>query len=264
MIAPLLDSLEVNLGHALRLDARRLRQTEASARVLLAFEPGEALPMTRVAERLARDPSTATRFVDRAEADGLVVRVAAEADRRSRLARLTPQGEDLRRALVDLRTARGRTLVAAVDSKTGLGADQVQWFLQALAEAASRRFNEVMKEEQVAQAQSKQPAAPSPGPAAGGDPWTATMRWLEYSDREYRSIMRKLALGDSAAPAPPAPAPATKPTTTPAEVAGKPAPSEQSEDWLTRSSQRFQSRFPSLASGSMGNVHSLLLRLLRQ
>ena len=138
MIGPLLDSLEVHLGHALRVDAHRLLQTESSARVLLAFEPGEAVAMTHVAERLGRDPSTATRFVDRAEADGLVLRVAGESDRRRRVARLTPKGEELRRALVDLRTARGRTLVEAVGSQTGLGADQVQWFLEALADAAAR------------------------------------------------------------------------------------------------------------------------------
>jgi DNA-binding MarR family transcriptional regulator len=138
MIDRLIGVLEVHLGHGLRLDARRLRQTEASARVLLAFEAGEALPMARVAERLGREPSTATRFVDRAEADGLVVRVAAEADHRSRLARLTPKGEDLRAELLGLRTTRGNSLVAAVESRTGLGADQVQWFLQALSEAASR------------------------------------------------------------------------------------------------------------------------------
>jgi DNA-binding MarR family transcriptional regulator len=138
MIDRLIGVLEVHLGHGLRLDARRLRQTEASARVLLSFEPGESLPMARVAERLGREPSTATRFVDRAEADGLVVRVAAEADRRSRLARLTPKGEDLRAELLGLRTTRGNSLVAAVESRTGLGADQVQWFLQALSEAAAR------------------------------------------------------------------------------------------------------------------------------
>ena len=138
MSGQLLGQLEVQLGRGLTLDARRLRQTEASARVLLAFEPGEVIPMTRVAERLGREPSTATRFVDRAEADGLVVRVAAEADRRSRLARLTPKGEDLRAELLGLRTARGTSLVAAVESRTGLGTDQVQWFLQALSEAASR------------------------------------------------------------------------------------------------------------------------------
>ena len=82
-----------------------------------------------------------------------------------------------------------------------------------LAEAASRQFGEVMKEERVAQAQSKPPAAPSPGQAAGDDPWTATLRWLEYSNREYRSIVRKLARGSGAetAPVPPPPPATAKP-----------------------------------------------------
>ena len=138
MIARLLDALEIHLGQALRNDARRLAQTEASARVLLAIEPGERLPMTQVAERLGREPSTATRFVDRAEADGLVLRIAGEDDRRSRVVRLTPKGDEVRRALLDLRTTRGRTVVASVESHTGLGADQVQWFLKALSDAAGR------------------------------------------------------------------------------------------------------------------------------
>lgn len=138
MISALLHGLEVHLGHALHVDAKHLALNESSARVLLAFEPGEAVAMTRVAERLGRDPSTATRFVDRAEAEGLVLRVAGDSDRRRRVARLTPKGEDLRRALVELRTARAGSLVAAVESRTGLGSDQVQWFLQALAEAAAR------------------------------------------------------------------------------------------------------------------------------
>jgi DNA-binding MarR family transcriptional regulator len=138
MIARLLDALEIHLGQALRNDARRLAQTEASARVLLALEPVESVPMTLVAERLGRDPSTATRFVDRAEADGLVLRVAGDADRRARLVRLTPKGDELRRALIDLRTQRGRSVLASVETHTGLNADQVQWFLKALAEAAGR------------------------------------------------------------------------------------------------------------------------------
>ena len=138
MISALLDALEVHLGHALRVDAQRLSQSEASARVLLAFEPGEAVPMADVAERLGRDPSTVTRFVDRAEADGLVLRVAGESDRRRRLARLTPKGEEIRRALVELRSTRARALVESVEGQTGLGSDQVQWFLQALSDAARR------------------------------------------------------------------------------------------------------------------------------
>jgi DNA-binding MarR family transcriptional regulator len=138
MIARLLDALEIHLGQALRNDARRLAQTEASARVLLALEPAESVPMTLVAERLGREPSTATRFVDRAEADGLVLRIAGDSDRRARLVRLTPKGDELRRALLDLRTLRGRSVLSSVETHTGLNPDQVQWFLKALSDAAGR------------------------------------------------------------------------------------------------------------------------------
>jgi DNA-binding MarR family transcriptional regulator len=138
MIARLLDALEIHLGQALRNDARRLAQTEASARVLLALEPAESVPMTLVAERLGREPSTTTRFVDRAEADGLVLRVAGDSDRRARLVRLTPKGDELRRTLLELRTLRGRSVLASVETHTGLNADQVQWFLKALSDAAGR------------------------------------------------------------------------------------------------------------------------------
>ena len=50
----------------------RLDRTEAVARVLLCLEPGTGTAMTEVARRLGRDPSTATRFVDRAAADAVL------------------------------------------------------------------------------------------------------------------------------------------------------------------------------------------------
>jgi hypothetical protein len=153
-------------------------------------------------------------------------------------------------ALLAMLAASGA--VALAQSEGGKAADPARQRAEDLARAASQRFGEVIKEERVAQAQGKPPAAPSPGSAAGDDPWTATLRWLEYSDREYRSIMRKLTQGGGVAPAPapPAPAPAAKPTPPPAAVASKPAPSEQSEDWLTRSSQRFQSIMRKLTEGA--------------
>lgn len=139
MTARLLDALEVQLGLALRQDAQRVGVTESTARVLLAFEGLEILPMAAMAERLGREPSTATRFVDRAEADGLVLRVAGEQDRRSRLVRLAPKGEDLRRTLLEVRLARARALENAVAATIGLGVDQLEWLLQALVAAGQRR-----------------------------------------------------------------------------------------------------------------------------
>lgn len=138
MIDRLLDALEVHLGTALRHDAQRRALAESTARVLLALGPDEALPMTQVAERLGREPSTATRFVDRAEAEGLVVRVAGDRDRRSRWVRLAPRGLELRQALLEVRAARARSVEAALEAGTGLGASQVEWFLNALTQAVAR------------------------------------------------------------------------------------------------------------------------------
>lgn len=138
MIVRLLDALEVHLGQTLRHDAKRLGMTEATARVLLAFESGDALPMARMAERLGREPSTATRFVDRAERDGLVLRVAGETDRRSRVVRLSPEGEERRRQLLEQRVQRARAIEAAMAAEIGLGAEQMEWFLTALVRAAGR------------------------------------------------------------------------------------------------------------------------------
>lgn len=135
MLEKLIDAIEVHLGQALRHDAGRRGLREATARVLLALEPSDALPMAQVAERLGREPSTATRFVDRAEADGLLVRVAGEQDRRSRWVRLTPLGIELRQALLEVRAQRARHVEQALESSTGLGASQVEWFLGAVARA---------------------------------------------------------------------------------------------------------------------------------
>lgn len=132
-----IDQIEVHLGQALRRDAGRCGLREATARVLLALEADDALPMQRIAERLGRDPSTATRFVDRAEADGLVLRVAGDSDRRKRWVRLTPGGLAQRQALLDVRATRLRNMEAALEQATGLGSSQVEWFVQALTQAVS-------------------------------------------------------------------------------------------------------------------------------
>jgi DNA-binding MarR family transcriptional regulator len=137
MLERLLDQIEIHLGQALRHDAQRRGLREATARVLLALEPDDALPMSRVAERLGREPSTATRFVDRAEEDGLVLRVAGDSDRRSRWVRLTPRGLELRQALLEVRALRARRIEGALETSTGLGAHQVEWFLQSLSTSVS-------------------------------------------------------------------------------------------------------------------------------
>lgn len=76
--------------------------------------------------------------MDRAERDGLVLRVAGETDRRSRVVRLSPEGEERRRQLLEQRVQRARAIEAAMAAEIGLGAEQMEWFLTALVRAAGR------------------------------------------------------------------------------------------------------------------------------
>jgi DNA-binding MarR family transcriptional regulator len=94
--------------------------------------------MTEVAQRIGRDPSTATRFVDRAAADGLVLRRPGARDRRRRVVGLTTEGAEARRALLEVRTDRAEALGTAILDETGLHEGQVAWFLGALVKALAR------------------------------------------------------------------------------------------------------------------------------
>jgi DNA-binding MarR family transcriptional regulator len=130
----LLDDLEILLARGLGEDAREAALREADARLLLALEPERAVPMGEVALRLGRDPSTATRFVDHATGAGWVVRHPGH-DRRRRLAALTPAGREIRARLQALRDERAAALPRLVRARTGLGEDEVEWFLEALVTA---------------------------------------------------------------------------------------------------------------------------------
>ena len=131
MTIALLRDLETHLALGLRSDAARLELREATARVLLAMGDEEAVPMSTVARRVGRDPSTATRFVDRAAADDLLQRTPAAEDRRRRLVTLTEHGRTLREDLLGLRRARAERMLESILGDTGLGEGQVEWFLQA-------------------------------------------------------------------------------------------------------------------------------------
>lgn len=71
--------------------------TPAQARALLALE--QAAPMRSLAELLHCDASNVTGIADRLEARGLVVRQAAEGDRRVKLLAITRDGTRLRARL---------------------------------------------------------------------------------------------------------------------------------------------------------------------
>jgi DNA-binding MarR family transcriptional regulator len=63
--------------------------------VLLLFSRRGSLPMGKMGDRLMVHPTSVTSIVDRLERDGLVCRVAHEADRRIILAELTADGREL-------------------------------------------------------------------------------------------------------------------------------------------------------------------------
>ena len=90
--------------------------------------------MTELAARIGRSPSTTTRFADRADRAGLLRREPG-LDRRRRLAGLTPAGTQARDRLVRLRATRADALPRAVQLRTGLGPDEVEWFLDSLVHA---------------------------------------------------------------------------------------------------------------------------------
>ena len=68
--------------------------------VLHLIEPGQPLPMNRLAEVLSCDASNVTGLVDRLEARGLVERRAAPGDRRVKVLALTAPGTRLRDAML--------------------------------------------------------------------------------------------------------------------------------------------------------------------
>lgn len=139
MMARLLHELEIHLARGLHQDAEAAGLREATARVLLAIRDGEQVTMTEVAQRVGRDPSTATRFVDRAVQDDLMIRAPGVKDKRRRVVRLTDSGRETRARLVEVRTARAEALTNATLAETGLGLDQLEWFLKALLSALSER-----------------------------------------------------------------------------------------------------------------------------
>lgn len=131
----LLDPIERWIAACLREDARFIGQTEATTRVLLALPEEGALPMQTVAQGMGREASTATRFVDRAVAQGLAVRVKGSTDRRRRRVSLTPEGQRLRDLLVRRRADREAELSERLQVHTGLGDGQLAWFLAAITSA---------------------------------------------------------------------------------------------------------------------------------
>ena len=132
-----LHDLVFRLSRGLHADAAAAGLREATARVLLAIAEDESVGMGDVARRVGRDPSTATRFVDRALADGLLERAPGAEDRRRRVVSLTAEGRVARARLSAILEQRAQPLTEATLAETGLGLGQVEWFLKALLKGLS-------------------------------------------------------------------------------------------------------------------------------
>lgn len=77
----------------------------AQCHVLHLIEPGEEIPMGRLAATLSCDASNVTGLVDRLEARGLVRRRPSSGDRRVKVIDLTPAGSRARERLLARMTA---------------------------------------------------------------------------------------------------------------------------------------------------------------
>jgi MarR family transcriptional regulator, organic hydroperoxide resistance regulator len=78
--------------------------------VLHLIEPGQPMPMRRLAEALSCDASNVTGLVDRLESRGVVQRVASADDRRVKALDLTPTGARLRAELLSRMTKQPHPL----------------------------------------------------------------------------------------------------------------------------------------------------------
>jgi DNA-binding MarR family transcriptional regulator len=90
--------------------AAELDLSPAQCHVLHLIEPGQPVPMGRLAETLACDASNVTGLVDRLESRGLIRRQPSATDRRVKVLDLTPSGSRLRTLLLDRMTAPPATL----------------------------------------------------------------------------------------------------------------------------------------------------------
>lgn len=84
--------------------ASEFELSSAQCHVLHLIEPGQPIPMGRLAEALACDASNVTGLVDRLESRGLIRRHPSAEDRRVKVLELTTAGVRLRSTLVERMT----------------------------------------------------------------------------------------------------------------------------------------------------------------
>ena len=90
--------------------AAALELSPTQCHVLHLIEPGQAMPMSRLARTLSCDASNVTGLVDRLEREGLIERQSSPEDRRVKVLALTPAGSRLRSELLRRVTDRPQPL----------------------------------------------------------------------------------------------------------------------------------------------------------
>lgn len=83
--------------------------------VLVQLFQKDGLPMSELAQRVDRDPSTVTALVRKLAAQGYVTTARAEEDRRSVVVSLSPQGRELEAAFARISDRLAETLHAGID-----------------------------------------------------------------------------------------------------------------------------------------------------
>jgi MarR family transcriptional regulator, organic hydroperoxide resistance regulator len=103
--------------------AAEFELSPAQCHVLHLIEPGQPIPMGRLAETLACDASNVTGLVDRLESRGLVRRRASAEDPRVKVLELTPAGTRLRAVVFERMTKPPESLnrLSATEQRTLVG-----------------------------------------------------------------------------------------------------------------------------------------------
>jgi MarR family transcriptional regulator, organic hydroperoxide resistance regulator len=92
--------------------ASEFELSAAQCHVLHLIQPGQPIPMGKLAEGLACDASNVTGLVDRLESRGLVRRLPSAEDRRVKVLELTPAGVRLRSTVVERMTRPPESLAS--------------------------------------------------------------------------------------------------------------------------------------------------------
>lgn len=91
----------------------------AEWRILASLAGGQEIPVGRLAQLVIAPQPTVTRQLDRMAAKGLVERAAHTDDKRLTLARITPLGQDVARALIAQARAHERQVLAPFGADMG-------------------------------------------------------------------------------------------------------------------------------------------------